>query len=222
MVSAADIQALRNILSVSRETVDKLAHYLDLLQRWSGRINLIGPATRNDMWVRHVVDSAQIVAIAKGMDRQWVDIGSGAGFPGMITAILMTENSGDGRVHLVESNNKKAAFLRQVAIETGARAHVHAQRVESLDLSKSQADHVSARAVTELGDLLRLADPWLSQSGAVGYFHKGRDYRVEVDNARGDWGFDLVEHPSRIDRDSVILEVRNVERHGGRSSKGRP
>ncbi|TPW28625.1 16S rRNA (guanine(527)-N(7))-methyltransferase RsmG [Martelella alba] len=197
--------------SVSRETQDRLEHFVVHFQKWAKAINLVAPSTKTHMWERHIADSAQIFQLHP-RPCQWVDIGSGGGFPGMITAIFLAE-AGQGWVHLVESNNKKASFLRTAIRETGARASVHAIRAEAAMEEIESADCMSARALAALDELFAFAEPWAKkQDGFRCYFHKGRDYQSEIDKARGQWQFDLIEHESRVEPGSVVLEVSNLRR----------
>jgi 16S rRNA (guanine527-N7)-methyltransferase len=196
---------------VSRETQERLEHFVSLFQKWSRSINLSAPSTLEDAWNRHIADSAQIFHI-QPLARNWVDLGSGGGFPGVITAIFLAE-VGDGWVHLVESNNKKAAFLRTAIRETGARASVHAVRIEDAAEVISGSDAVSARALAELDVLLAYIAPFAESNTQLrAYFHKGRDYQAEIAKAHGRWRFDLVEHSSAVEQDSVVLEVFNLQR----------
>ena len=200
-----------NGLPVSRETSERLEHFASLFQKWAKSINLVAPSTISDMWQRHIADSAQIFQLCSGPKR-WVDLGSGGGFPGIITAIFLAELS-DGWVHLVESNNKKAAFLRVALTETGARGSVHPIRIEEASKSIPHCDAISARALADLTQLLDYCSPWMSEgSTAKAYFHKGRDYQVEIDKAVSRFQFDLVKHASVVEPDSVVLEIANLSR----------
>jgi 16S rRNA (guanine527-N7)-methyltransferase len=141
-----------------------------------------------------------------------VDLGSGGGFPGIVTAIFLAELR-DGWVHLVESNHKKAAFLRTVLRETDARGSIHAVRIEDAHAEINVCDSVSARALAELDLLLEYSAPWMAERGHTrALFHKGRDYLREIEKARGRWLFDLIEHRSAVERESVILEISNLRR----------
>ncbi|MBW8638352.1 16S rRNA (guanine(527)-N(7))-methyltransferase RsmG [Hoeflea sp. WL0058] len=202
-----DQSDIEKILPVSRETMDRLTEFVALFQKWSTAINLAAPSTLPDIWRRHVADSVQLYALNPG-PLKWLDLGSGGGFPGIITAILLRE-AGGGLIDLVESNHKKAAFLRQALSLTGSPGKVHAVRIEALTGNFSEYDAISARALASLNDLLGHTAPWLTNK-TIGWFHKGRDYRREIDEARRSWTFDLVEHQSQIDADSVILQVSNV------------
>lgn len=198
-------------LNVSRETVDRLNTFVVLFQKWAKAINLVAPSTVSEVWKRHVVDSAQIFALNPG-PHIWVDLGSGGGFPGIVTGILLAQ-AGDGWVHLVESNNKKAAFLRTAILETGARASVHAIRIEEAAVVIEKCDAISARALADLDLLLEFGLPWAERNADLRFFlHKGRDYQREIDKALGRWRFDLVKHASIVEPDSVVLEVSNLSR----------
>ncbi|HEV7309303.1 16S rRNA (guanine(527)-N(7))-methyltransferase RsmG [Ensifer sp.] len=201
-----------NGLRVSRETHERLDHFARLFQKWAKSINLVAPSTVEDLWGRHIVDSLQLAQLAPG-PKTWVDLGSGGGFPGVITAIYLSEFA-DGWVHLVESNNKKAAFLRVALAETGARGSVHPIRIEEAGAVVPLADAISARALADLSLLLDYSSPWLmaQERKAVAYFHKGRDYQREIDKAVGRYGFDLVKHQSVVEPDSVVLEIANLSR----------
>lgn len=200
-----------NGLRVSRETSAKIEHFAQLFQRWAKSINLVAPSTLSDLYSRHIADSAQIFQLLP-VPKRWLDIGSGGGFPGIITAILLSEYN-DGWVHLVESNNKKAAFLRVALAETGARGSVHPIRIEEAVKTIPECDAISARALAELPLLLDYVSPWMLNSRNVrAFFHKGRDYQQEIDKAVGRYAFDLVKHASVIEPDSVVLEIANLSR----------
>lgn len=196
--------------AVSRETAERLEHFATLFAKWAKAINLVAPSTFNDLWDRHIADSAQIFQI-ESKPQTWVDLGSGGGFPGIITAILLAE-AGDGWVHLIESNNKKCAFLRTAIAETGARASVYPVRIETAPELITECDAVSARALAELDTLLGYSWPWAQRNPSLKvYFHKGRDYRNEIDKSRRRWSFDLVIHRSKIEQDSVVLEIGAIQ-----------
>ncbi|WP_296016147.1 16S rRNA (guanine(527)-N(7))-methyltransferase RsmG [uncultured Agrobacterium sp.] len=195
--------------SVSRETQDRLDHFVELFKKWNATTNLVAPSTLKDVWSRHVADSAQIFQLAP-KPLVWADLGSGGGFPGIITAIFLAELK-DGWVHLVESNHKKAAFLRIALAETGARGSVHPIRIEAASDIIGPCDVVSARALAELDLLLSYIHPWAAKNENLkAYLNKGRDYETEVAKARGRWSFDLLKHRSAVDEDSVVLEIHNL------------
>jgi len=196
---------------VSRETWDKLQIYADLVRKWQASINLISPKTLPDLWERHVLDSLQLFRL-KSDPLTWLDMGSGAGFPGLVTAICLAEK-GQGWVHLVESNNKKAAFLRQVILQTGARGSVHPMRVEDARLKVGKFDAVSARALASLHELLDYAFIFAADNTSLEmWFHKGLDYPEEVRSARDLWCFDLIEHQSLAQDGSAILQISNLSK----------
>ena len=195
--------------AVSRETAERLEHFAALFAKWAKTINLVAPSTFNDLWDRHIADSAQIFQLAP-TPKTWIDLGSGGGFPGVITAILLAE-LGSGWVHLIESNNKKAAFLRTALAETGARGTVHAVRIETAPTLIPTCDRLSARALADLDLLLEFAYLWAERTPDLkAYFHKGRDYQGEVAKSHRRWSFDLVIHDSIIEKDSVILEIGGI------------
>lgn len=180
-----------------------------MFQNWASRINLVAPSTLGDVWNRHILDSAQLAVIAPDSQR-WLDLGSGGGFPGLVMAFLLKERPG-GQIDLVESNRKKAGFLQAAVGQFSLPARVRACRIDGEIRGLQQPDVVTARALAPLPELLDLAFPWLSR-GATGIFHKGRDYRQEIEESAHSWEYDLLEHRSKIDADSVILEIRSLRR----------
>ncbi|MTI43979.1 16S rRNA (guanine(527)-N(7))-methyltransferase RsmG [Roseibium hamelinense] len=209
MLAAGTVDLVYKYGDVSRETAKRLQIYVDLVLKWQPAQNLIAPSTIPDIWRRHVVDSMQTVSILPDA-RVWVDIGSGGGFPGIVTAILLAETVG-AKVHLIESNQRKAAFLRTALRETGAPGAVHPGRIESVskELSNEQVDAVSARALAGLTSLLQLASPF-TMRGAKAVFHKGQDFQREVNEASHAWSFDLVEKKSIIDPSSRMLLLSEI------------
>lgn len=194
---------------VSRETFEGLQAFEAMFGTWASRINLAAPSTLDDVWNRHVLDSAQLAPIALQAVR-WLDLGSGGGFPGLVMAFLLRDRPGS-RIDLVESNRKKAGFLQAVIGQFSLPARVHARRIGDEIKDLGQPEVVTARALAPLSELLGLAFPWLS-TGSTGLLHKGRDYRLEIEESALLWQYDLLEHRSKVDTDSVILEVRNLRR----------
>ncbi|KAA3441788.1 16S rRNA (guanine(527)-N(7))-methyltransferase RsmG [Mesorhizobium sp. SARCC-RB16n] len=192
---------------VSRETFECLVAFEELFQKWNRSINLVAQSTSADVWHRHILDSAQLARIEPEA-RHWVDIGSGGGFPGLVMAFLLAERPG-ASIDLVESNRKKASFLQTVIGQFSLPARVVARRIEDSHVLVSKPQIVTARALAPLSVLLDLSAPWLA-SGARALFHKGRDYRAEVQESVNRWTFDLVEHPSVTDASGVILELSHV------------
>jgi 16S rRNA (guanine527-N7)-methyltransferase len=202
------LNRLKAILpDVSRETFERLEGFEQHFRQWNAKINLAAPSAAQDLWDRHILDSAQLASL-RPLTGTWVDIGSGGGFPGVILAILIRERV-ETKLFLVESVGKKSAFLRSALRNADTTATVLNQRIEDATPSIPVADVVTARALAPLSSLLGLAEPWLGK-GATGLFHKGREFRQEVAVARDVWAFDLLEHPSKVDANSVILEISNV------------
>lgn len=209
-MTAAREASLKKVLPhVSRETLEDLFAFEALFRKWSKAINLASPSTLDQLWERHIIDSAQLFRLAPQAKR-WLDLGSGGGFPGVILAILL-KDSRDSKIDLVESNSKKAAFLRTAIGLASAPGSVHAERIDAVWKKITVPEIVTARALASLRDLFALAEPWLT-NGAVALFQKGRDYRRELDETRDGWVFDLVEHKSAVDRDSVVLQISNLRR----------
>jgi len=202
-------------LTVSRETMDRLAAYVALLRRWQSIHNLVAPATLDEVWSRHIADSAQLVALFPAAAR-WLDLGSGAGLPGLVVAILIQGRPG-AWVGLVEANHKKCAFLREAIRATGAPAEVYCARIESVVKQWTKpVDVITARALAPLPALCGFVAPLVAH-GAVAVFHKGRNFEAELREASQTWDIDLVQHPSR-EGDGRIVEVRRLSRR----EKGTP
>lgn len=197
--------------NVSRETRERLDKFADLFLKWAAKINLVAPSTTESLWSRHIADSLQLRNIISD-PAHWIDLGSGGGFPGIITAVLLAEDK-EGWVDLVESNHKKCGFLRMALIETAGRGTVHPLRIEEAQKTLKGPDVISARALADLDQLLAFSEPWALQNAQMKMlFHKGRDYQAEIEKARGRWAFDLVIHQSVVEADSVILEITSLER----------
>ncbi len=196
-MSAATGRARALELSPALARVEReLSIYEDLLRRWQLKINLVAPNTLADVWTRHFADSAQVLEAAPAA-RIWADIGSGAGFPGLVTALLL-KNAPGAEVHLIESDQRKAAFLRAVSRETGATgAVVHAERIEkALPPLAGRLEAVSARALAPLDRLVALAREPL-EKGAIGVFLKGEEWRDELTDIEGLVNFKVKTIPSR-------------------------
>jgi 16S rRNA (guanine527-N7)-methyltransferase len=203
------LEALREVAGpVSRETFERLLAFEQTFLRWGERINLSAPSTLRQTWSRHILDSAQLARLAPSSKR-WLDLGSGGGFPGAVIAIVLTEREGS-HIDLIESNRKKAAFLQSTLGQLKVPARVYPRRIEDVYGLVQVPEIVTARALAPLPALLGLVSPWLS-AGACGLFHKGRDYRSEVKESVQHWTFDLLEHRSIVDPESVVLEIRNLQ-----------
>lgn len=204
MPGAAEIS---DRFSVSRETAERLIVYVQELTRWQGVRNLVGPATLADVWERHIADSLQLASLSNSS--RWVDLGSGAGLPGLILAIARPEI----HVDLIESDGRKCAFLREVGRATGASVTVWDGRIEVvLPGLQIVPGVVTARALAALPKLLELAETVLI-SGAVALFPKGRSYEQELTAAKQSWTFTCDILPSRTDPDGRILRISDF---GGR------
>lgn len=199
-------EEFQNQFGVSRETLDRLSAYAALLAKWNPAINLVARSTLGDVWLRHLADSAQLFALVPPGTRVLVDLGSGAGFPGLVLAIL-----GVPEVHLIESDVRKAAFLREVARVTGAPATVHAVRAEAAPAIA--ADVVSARALAELKDLLPLAVRFLKPSGTC-LFPKGKTAADELTRAGDSWTMRADQFPSRTDPAGTLLRLTDIAAKG--------
>lgn len=205
---AADRAKALELTPVSHETLARLDRFVDLLIHWQNSINLIAPSTLPELWTRHIADSLQLLMLVE-TPILCIDLGSGGGFPGMIIACSLAEHAG-AEVYLVESNQKKAAFLREAARVTGAPAKVHARRIEDFAADFSgRPDVVSARALAPLADLLELAYPLL-KTGAVGLFPKGQDVGAELTQASKYWKFEYDLVPSLTNPDGQIVVVRKL------------
>lgn len=189
---------------VSRETLDRLQAYAALLIKWNRSINLVGRSTLADLWRRHMLDSAQLFPLIPARARVLADLGSGAGFPGMVLAIM-----GIPEVHLIESDRRKCAFLREVSRETAAPVTIHAGRIESTP--RFTADVVTSRALADLPELLDFASSFVSEHSIL-LFLKGRGVDLELTRAAERWNMRLQRFPSRTDSDGTILRLEAISR----------
>jgi 16S rRNA (guanine527-N7)-methyltransferase len=204
-----------DVAGVSRETYDKLSLYVDLLIKWQGHINLVSPGSLKDVWRRHVFDSIQILSHVSGDQASLLDLGSGAGFPGLVLSILGVES-----VVLVESNQKKCSFLKEVVRQTGCGASVFAGRAEEYPVLKL-ANYITSRALAPLEALLSMSHPLLADGGRC-LFLKGESYEQELTRSQKRWSMEVEIHPSNAKQlDSggaayqrssygVLLDIRNL------------
>jgi 16S rRNA (guanine527-N7)-methyltransferase len=219
--TAQDFAALFN---VSRETLARLETYERLLRQWQAAVNLVAPGTLDDVWQRHFADSAQLFLLAPPGARSWVDLGSGAGFPGLVIAILwadcsppaVEEGQGRGesrRVVLIDSHARKCAFLREVVRQTGVGSRIDVDilsiRIEQVATQANlpHPDVVSARALAPLDRLLALASP-LFTPATVGLFMKGKEAAAEIDTAKKSWNFNIELVQSRTEPEGQIVLIR--------------
>lgn len=196
-------------MDVSRETRERLQIYLDLLERWNRKINLVSNASLADGWVRHILDSAQLPQYAPADWRHWADLGSGGGLPGIVIAVLARELPGHREVTLVESDARKAAFLQVALHETGSPGTVARCRIE--DLAPLSADVISARALAPLPRLLDLASRHLADGGTA-LLLKGRNADSEIEEALERWTFACEKMTSETDPAAVILRIGELGR----------
>ena len=206
---AADKARAFKITPVSRETQRRLDLFVDLLLVWQQKTNLIASSTIPTIWTRHIADSLQLLDLAPDA-RVWVDFGSGGGFPAIPIACALADRPG-AIVHLIESNGKKAAFLREAIRVTGAPAQVHMDRVEKYTLSPvNSVDVVSARALAPLKILCDQAFA-LIERGAIGLFPKGLDVAAELTEAAKYWNIDATTVAGKTSPDGCIVIVRGLE-----------
>lgn len=191
-------------IPVSRETLARLEQYQNTLLQWNERINLIGRSTEKGSVIRHFADSAQLLPCLPSSPSVLLDLGSGAGFPGMVLAMLQPSLE----VHLIESDRRKAIFLQEIARLCGVSVQIHCARIEAVP--PFRADVVTARALAPLTQLVEWSAPFL-HSNSFCLFPKGENYIKELDEVRG-WSYDLKIHPSRTQPGSVILQISHLER----------
>ncbi len=196
-------------MDVSRETAERLDRYAALLNKWTPAINLVSKASLRALWSRHLRDSAQLVALTNLRTGHWVDIGSGGGFPGMVCAILLAERAPGVRFTLVESDQRKAEFLRTVSRETSVSVDVLAQRIENV--RPLEADILSARALASLTELLSYAERHLKETGRA-LFMKGATFRDEIEEALETWRFQSEEYASSTDGAGIVLSLGEIRR----------
>ncbi len=210
---AADKARALKLTPVSRETEKCLDAFVALLLEWQRRQNLIGASTVPQIWTRHVADSLQLLPLAP-QAKIWVDFGSGGGFPGIPIACALIGKPG-AQVHLIESNGKKAAFLREVVRVTGIAATVHQMRAEDFgDSCAEPVEVVTARALAPLKTLCAQAFPLLAK-GAVGLFLKGQDVGAELTEAAKYWTIDAIRVPSVTSPGGQIVVIRSLSKRKG-------
>lgn len=196
-------------LGVSPETSERLDALCAALIKWNRSVNLVGNSTLDSLWNRHVLDSAQVFDAAESDGGLWADFGTGGGFPGLVVAILAAERNVGVRVVCVESDMRKAGFLRATAGTLGLNIDVVARRIENV--APLGASIISARALAPLAKLLEYAERHLSPDGEC-IFLKGRNWRKEIADAALGWKFDHVHIPSATAPDSVVLKLGGITR----------
>jgi 16S rRNA (guanine527-N7)-methyltransferase len=206
---------LNSHVAVSRETFQRLKIYHDLLLKWQSKINLVGKDTIPDSWSRHFLDSLQLKNYLMGVDGKILDVGTGAGFPGMVLAIAGVKN-----IFLIDSDEKKISFLKEVSRETKTDVNIICDRVENY--STDNVSIILSRAVANLCDLFETNFHNVSHE-TICLFPKGKNYAREIDDAKKEWSFKHDILPSVTDKNAVILRVSNLQRkksvHGNQSKK---
>ncbi|AXI44624.1 16S rRNA (guanine(527)-N(7))-methyltransferase RsmG [Sulfitobacter sp. SK012] len=196
------------LLDVSRETFDRLNAFVDLVRKWNPKINLVSSSSLDHIWDRHIADSAQLYDLApSGAD--WLDIGSGGGFPGVVAAIMDVESNDRRKFTFIESDQRKCAFLRTAAREMGLTVEVISERIE--EAPPVDAPVVSARALGSLNELLGHAERHMAEGGTA-LFPKGKSWREESDVARLAWSYEAEEITSKTNPEAVILRIRGIKR----------
>ena len=193
---------------VSRETFERLEAYVALIEKWNPKINLVSKSSLPEIWDRHIWDSAQIFDIAVE-GSVWADFGSGGGLPGIVLAIFAKELRPDMQFYLVESDQRKCAFLRNVVREIGLNVKVHAERIEVLD--PIGASVISARALTDLNGLLEFVERHSAKNG-VAILPKGETWEKEILQAQENWSFEYEEITSKTNNDAAILKIKDFAR----------
>lgn len=203
-MDAATFQAR---LNVSRETMARFLAFEALLRKWQAKINLVGPATLDAFWGRHVADSLQLAELAPHEAKTWLDLGSGAGFPGLVIAF---SDQFDGTVYLVESDKRKASFLQAALREVPARVVILNQRIEDVDADEiGPIDVVSARALAPMPKLLDLASGFF-HGQTVGLFPKGQNWESELAQASQKWILSHEIHASLTNSDARIIKLTQI------------
>jgi len=204
MTTPLDPAACGHLLNVSRETIRRFEDYLALLAEWQKAINLVADSTLSDPWRRHILDSGQLYELLPRKTCRLLDVGSGAGLPGLILAAIAAERDNAPEIHMVESDSKKCAFLRTALRQLDIAATVHEMRAE--ELTGAPFDVVTARAVAPLDRLFGVTAPLLAPDG-VGLFPKGKSVDGEIAAARERWVFQMRKETSRSDLHGAILVV---------------
>ncbi len=200
---------LMDKLNVSRETFNDLEILVDLLKKWNKTINLVGKSTVDHVWMRHILDSAQMWQFRPQNLNTWVDLGSGGGFPALVLAILAKYDAPNAVFHLIESDARKSAFLRNVSRETSLKTKIHTCRIENAE--KIITDVISARALSSVGKLFEYSQKYLSNSTYC-LFLKGQSCATELEIARESWGFQSETTKSLSDGSGHILKAWNIRR----------
>lgn len=193
---------------VSRETWERLADFCESLIKWSRAISLVSKAEEARLWQRHILDCAQLWPLRHPETKTWADLGTGGGLPGVVLAIIARELSPKTAFHLVESDQRKAAFLRYLESRQNLDIKLHAARMETLP--PILAETVSARALAPLPELLGLVARHLAPGG-IALLPKGVNLTEELREAKRNWEFSLKLHPSKVDSQASILQITDIK-----------
>lgn len=205
-MQVVDAESFFTASGVSRETMERLRAYEALLLKWQKSINLVSSATLTHLWGRHIWDSAQLVALAPETATHWLDIGSGAGFPGLVVAVMLRDRPGF-RMDLIESDQRKGIFMREAARVMDVSVAVHSVRVEDwMPEEGVLPDIISARALAPLGQILRWTSPFWGKS-TIGLFPKGQTAKEELTQTQKDWIFEAEAIASQSDSSGTVLKL---------------
>lgn len=196
---------ITDLSDVSRETMEKLEHFADLVRKWTAKINLVSRKSLPDLWNRHIIDSAQLARYIPDSAQEYLDIGSGGGFPGIVLAIMGRFSS----VTFIESDKRKSVFLRQAGRDLDLPVHVISDRIEMVP--PIGADFLTARALAPLNVLLSHAIHHL-KPGGVALFPKGQGAQAEIDEAKKQFSFSIAHFKSVTDPSASILRLEGIER----------
>lgn len=194
---------------VSRETSGRLHQFAAIVAKWNPAINLVSRSTLADIWTRHILDSAQLFPLCPPNCHQWADLGSGGGFPGLVVAIIAAELQPEMTVTLVESDQRKATFLREASRILGLTPSILCDRIDRIP--PMGADVVSARALAPVADLCSMAHRHLKPEGTA-LFLKGRGYVADLDAAKAAWTFTATITPSKTDSDAAVLSLTSIRK----------
>ena len=198
---------MKQFMNFSENTIEKLKIYENTLKKWQKKINLISPATVSDIWERHIMDSAQLYPLLSKQEQTILDLGSGAGFPGLVLAIIdKYEAKNKWNIHLVESDTRKCVFMQEVARLCQLNVFIHNCRIE--DMPPLQADVITARALKETKTLLHYVQPFLKPD-TICLFLKGENADLELNWAANEYSF-IVEKIPSLTQGSSILKIMEI------------
>ena len=201
------LETLDILKNVSRETLDGLDRFVQLVAKWNPTINLVAKNSLADVWVRHIKDSVQLIPLA-ATGRAWIDLGSGGGFPGIVVSVVLKEVAPETCMYLVESDARKATFLREASRALRLNCQVVNQRIDEINLPPATV--ISARALAHLDKLLHFSKRLVDLDG-VCLFMKGKSHQDEVRLARESWKFDCEVIQSKTSAEAAVLRIRNIE-----------